>query len=355
MIPFTAIYAVVVFLRNKFFDWKLLPSHEFNFPIISVGNITVGGTGKTPHVDYLVDLLKEEFQVAVLSRGYKRKSKGYILAGENPDPKIIGDEPCQLKLKYPEIKVAVDSNRRRGIQNLSKMDTPPDVILLDDAFQHRYVKPGLSILLFDFNRPVKKDMLLPSGRLREPVASKKRAKIILITKSPQNLKAIDMRILAKEMKLDKFQHLFFTTVKSVKILPVFPDKNIDLDTILSKKPDILIVSGIANPRQIKPFARKISTQINEINFKDHHNYSEQDALKIVSEFEKLNPENKIILTTEKDTVKLKEFNEVFKDIKHRFFYIPIFINFLNKDQENFNDQIISYVRDNKRDSILHKK
>ncbi len=353
--PLTAAYALIVFLRNKLFDWNILCSQEFNFPVISVGNLTVGGTGKTPHVDYLINLLSKDFKVAVLSRGYKRKSKGFILAGKNPDPDEIGDEPCLLKLKYPETIVAVDSNRRRGIQKLSEMSPPPDLILLDDAFQHRYVKPGLSILLFDYNRPVKKDILLPSGRLREPVSSKKRAKIILITKSPKNLKAIEMRIMAQEMQLDKFQHLFFTRVQSGEIISVFPNLNTDLPAILTKKPEILIVSGIANPRHIKPFARKISPQTKELVFKDHHNYSEQDAILIVSEYKKLTKGNGIVLTTEKDAVKLQKFQELFKEIEQRFFYIPIFITFLNKDQENFNDQIIRYVKDNKRDSILHKK
>ncbi|MCK4920655.1 MAG: tetraacyldisaccharide 4'-kinase [Bacteroidales bacterium] len=353
LLPFSLVYGLIIFIRNKLFDWGILPSREYNFPVISVGNLNIGGTGKTPHIDYLIGLLNNEFRVAVLSRGYKRKTKGFVLSQENSDPEEIGDEPCQLKQKYPNVIVAVDSNRRRGIQNLSEMNPPPDVILLDDAFQHRYVKPGLNILLIDYNRPAKKDFLLPSGRLREPFSSRKRAKIILISKSPKTLKAIDMRIIAQETLLGKFQHLFFTTVVASVIKPIFSNLDLDINSILNKKPEVLIVSGIANPRQIKPFVRKISPKFKELCFNDHHNYIEQDARKIVEELEKLN--NGIILTTEKDAVKLRKFRDIFKDIEQRFFYLPIFITFLNDDEKSFNHQIISYVRDNKRDSILHKK
>lgn len=353
LFPFSLVYGLIVFLRNKLFDWGILPSEEYNFPVISVGNINVGGTGKTPHVDYLIDLLKNDYNLAVLSRGYKRKTKGFVLSDENSDPDEIGDEPCLLKKRYPEIMVAVDSNRRRGIKHLSEMLSPPDVILLDDAFQHRYVKPGLSILLFDYNRPPQKDFFLPSGRLREPFASRKRAKIILVTKTPKTIKAFDMRIIAQEMIQNKLQHLFFTTVEASDLKPLFKDLEVDTDAIKNEKPEILLVSGIANPRQIKPFARKISPKFKELIFRDHFNYSEQDARKIVLEFEKL--EGGIILTTEKDAVKLQKFRSLFKGIEQRIFYLPIFINFLNEDAKDFNHQIISYVRDNKRDSILHKK
>ncbi|MCF8378799.1 MAG: tetraacyldisaccharide 4'-kinase [Bacteroidales bacterium] len=353
LFPFSLIYGLSVIIRNKLFDWGILPSQEYNFPIISVGNIRAGGTGKTPHVDYLIELLQKEFKVAVLSRGYGRKTKGYILSSEKSDPEEIGDEPCQLKQKYPNILIAVDTSRRRGINNLSEMNNPPDVILLDDAFQHRYVKPGLSILLFDFNHPSKKDLFLPAGRLREPYSSRKRAKILLVTKTPKKIKAIDMRIIAQEMIVNKFQHLFFTTVSASEIKPVFADIHIDSNLIKEQKPDILIVSGIANPKNIKPFARKISPKFKELIFKDHHNYTEQDAVKIVEEYKKMGAG--IILTTEKDAVKLRKFRSVFSGIEERFFYLPIFINFLNEDESNFNHQIISYVRDNKRDSILHKK
>lgn len=351
--PFTFLYWLVITTRNKFFDLGILPSVEFDLPVICVGNISVGGTGKTPHVEFLIENLKDEFRIAVLSRGYKRQSKGFILSGENPDPILIGDEPCQMKKKYPEIIVAVDEKRSRGIQNLLELNSPPDVILLDDAFQHRFVKAGMNIVLMDFNKPASKDCLLPGGRLREPLESKKRAQILLITKSPARLKAIDMRLIANEMKMHEFQHLYFTSIQQNNPEPVFNGIYPDTSMLKNKDIEILLISGIANPRQLKPFARKFSTRIKEIQFPDHYNYSSSDAEKIIAEFNQLG-KYAILLTTEKDAVKLQELPKEFEEIKDKMFYLPIHIEFLNEDRENFLTQIYSYVRDNKRDSILHK-
>lgn len=343
---------MIVSARNKFFDWEILPSREFNIPVISVGNLRVGGTGKTPHIEYLIRLLKDEFRVAVLSRGYKRKTRGFLLADDDSGPGQVGDEPCQMKRKFPGIIVAVDEKRSRGIEKLLRLDPAPDVILLDDAFQHRYVKPGMNILLDDFNNPMVKDLLLPAGRLREPWRAKKRANIILVTKSPGNIKAIDMRIRAKETKLNDFQHLYYTRLKSEDVQPVFSGS---FEIYRKSKPAILLVSGIANPRTVKPFARKISTEIRDLMFGDHHRYTARDINMIIALFTEIETENKIILTTEKDAVKIREFEKELHSISPKLFYIPISVEFLNQDENNFNAQIINYVRSNKRDNILHKK
>ena len=353
LFPFSILYGGVVIIRNKFFDWGLIPSHEFELPVICVGNISVGGTGKTPHVEFLIDQLKSEYRVAVLSRGYKRKTRGFVLADNNPDPRIIGDEPCQIKRKYPDILVAVDEKRVRGVNKLLKLDSPPEVVLLDDAFQHRHIKAGLNILLEDFNKPSKKDLLLPAGRLREPGSAKKRAHIILITKTPKRLKGIEMRILAKDMKMHEFQHLFFTSVKQAGLKSVFGSESFSESDLKNLQPEILLVTGIANPRQVKPFARKYSTRIKEMKFPDHYNYSGDDVKKIKKAINELG-ENAIILTTEKDSVKMQSLSSEFETLKDKMFYLPIRIEFLNEDEENFKNQIFSYVRDNKRDSILHK-
>ncbi len=352
LLPLSVIYGLSVMVRNKLFDLNLLPSKEFNIPVISVGNIRVGGTGKTPHIEYLVELLRKDYRVAVLSRGYKRKTRGFVLAGETTGPDQIGDEPCQIKQKFPEIFVAVDEKRSRGIHKLMLMIPGPDVILLDDAFQHRYVKPGLSILLDDFQHSMRKDALLPSGRLREPWQAKKRADIILVTKSPPSLKAIDMRIRARETMLDEFQHLYYTRIIAKEIYGLFSVKREKLNL---KKPEILLVTGIANPRTVKPLVRKISTSIKEINFSDHHKYTEKDINRILSLFSVMDPENSIILTTEKDAVKLREFRNVFDSVGEKIFYLTISVEFLNKDDKNFNNQILDYVRSNKRNSVLYKK
>jgi len=350
LLPFTSLYWLVVTIRNKLFDLNILPSEEFNLPVICVGNITVGGTGKTPHTEYLVRILRNEYRVAVLSRGYKRKTSGFLIASEHSTPEEIGDEPCQIKNKFPDIIVAVDEKRRRGIRNLLNLENGPDVILMDDAFQHRYVKPGLSIVLEDFNRPVRKDFLLPYGRLREPVSSLKRAAIILVTKVPSSFRPIDRRLRAREAGLSEFQHLYYTQLNPGKPLPVFKG---DFKEYENSKPDILLVSGIANPRSLKPFARKFSTKIREIIFRDHHIYSPEEMKKIYDILK--NSQESILLTTEKDAVKFRSFRKILKNVESRLFYLPVDINFLNDDEPNFKKQILNYVSSNKRNSILHKQ
>ncbi len=354
-LPFSLIYSTIVYIRNLLFDLGLLHEKEFNIPVISVGNLTVGGTGKTPHVEYLIGLLKKDHNIAVLSRGYKRKTKGFIISGKEPSASEIGDEPCQIKRKFPEITVAVDSKRVRGIQKLMEADPVPDVIILDDAFQHRYVKPGLSILLIDYNRPVWDDFSLPFGRLREPVSSTKRSDIILITKSPEKIKSIDMRITSNKIKMNPLQHLYFTCIKPENIQPVFPEKGSNSATLSDNKPEILLFSGIANPRSIKKFIRPVSTRITELHFRDHHEYTDKSIRSIIQAFEKLNPDNRMLITTEKDAAKIRDKKHLFEDYLHEIFYIPIQVSFLNNDSENFEKQIINYVRDNKRNSVLHKK
>lgn len=355
LIPFTGIYWIIVLVRNKLYDLEILPSEEFNLPVISVGNLTVGGTGKTPHTEYLINLLKDEFRVAVISRGYKRKTRGFILADSNDSAATLGDEPFQMFRKYTDIQVVVDESRRRGIKKLLELKNSPDVILLDDAFQHRSVKPGLSILLVDYNRPVEKDMLLPSGRLREPFSSKRRANLILITKCPGKLKAIDRRLIVNNMEPDEFQHIFFTGMTALPPQPVFGESPAPYFTEKENKPSVLMVSGIAGPRTFKPFVRKLSTKIRELTYPDHHDYTLEDIRKILEEFSKISDPDKIIVTTEKDSVKWLPFRESFKELITRVFYIPAGIGFLNDDANEFNTYIKNYVRNNKKSSRLYSK
>ncbi len=354
LLPLSWIYGLIVRLRNFCFDLELLKEQEFSIPIISVGNITVGGTGKTPHIEYLIRLLRSEFKIAVLSRGYKRKTKGFILADEHSDSGLIGDEPLQIKSKFPEIVVAVDANRRNGIKQLLDSDNNIDLILLDDAFQHRYVKPGFSILLIDFNRPIINDFLLPAGQLREPASSRKRADIILITKSPSDLKAIDRRIIVKDLNLKNLQYLYFTSVIKDKPVPVFKDNPIkNYSDLIFFDPSILLIAGIANPSELRKFAEEISINITEKYFPDHHVFTIKDISDIVSAFNNLPGKEKILITTEKDASRFQNFPDLPEDLKNSMFYIPISVVFLNEDAENFNKQIISYVRDNKRNRFLH--
>lgn len=353
--PFSLLYGAVVGLRNLFFEWGLLNSVEFKLPVISVGNITVGGTGKTPQVEYLVRLLDSEFSLACLSRGYKRKTHHFLIAESDTPAHMIGDEPRQIKKKFPEIIMAVDRNRVHGIRQLLRIRDHVDLILLDDAFQHRYVKPGRSILLVDYNRMVKEDFLLPAGRLREPESAIKRADIILVTKSPDRLKPIEMRNIVKSMDIGLHQHLFFTKVLYGNIQPVF-DLSVPHDEAHFKTSEapVLLVTGIANPRPMRKFARKISTKLTEIQFPDHHAYRKKDLDKIEQAFIKTGHPDPLILTTEKDAMRLQD-ADVPQSLKEHLYYVPIEIDFLNDDRKEFDKIILNYVRNNKRDNILYKE
>ena len=356
LFPLSLIYGVIVFIRNKLFDSGILPSVEFHIPVISVGNLTLGGTGKTPLIEYIAELLRNEFTPAVLSRGYRRKTRGFLLADENSTPYEIGDEPTQIKKRFPDIIVAVSENRVRGVKNLLQIHPETDVILLDDAFQHRYIQPGLSILLIDYNKPVTKDFLLPAGTLREPACQRKRANIILVTKCPEKLKPIERRIMQKELDVPPFQNLYFSTIEYGSLTPVFSGyPSHDPSLLKQNKPSVIILTGISNPRPLKRFARGISVKITEMIFPDHHFFRETDIIKISETFKALPDDKKIVLTTWKDAVRLQELNNIPEEIKKVLFFVPIKVSFLNDDSTGFSKQILNYVRNNKRNSILYKE
>lgn len=355
LFPLSIIYGIVVHLRNILFDIGIFPSKEFNIPIISVGNISAGGTGKTPLIQYLAELLKDEFVVAVLSRGYKRKSKGFILADELSDAELIGDEPSQIKNRYPELIVAVCNNRVEGVRRILNKHPETEVILLDDAFQHRFIKPGLSILLIDFNNPVTKDYLLPVGLLREPASGMKRANIVIVSKCPEKLKPIDQRIMIKELKLFPFQHLFFSSVNYGNILPVFKEyKSIDNEMLKKDKAEIILFTGIANPRPLKHYIRKISVKIHQLAFPDHHQYTMKDIQKLENIFDSIDSDIKFILSTEKDAARLRIINEIPEKLKKAMYFIPIAIYFLNDKTKDFNQFIFNYVRNNNKNKLIIK-
>ncbi|MDO8927442.1 MAG: tetraacyldisaccharide 4'-kinase, partial [Bacteroidota bacterium] len=223
--PLSAVYGLIVSMRNFMYDYKLFKSTEFEIPVISIGNITVGGTGKTPHTEYLVNLLQKQFQVTTISRGYKRKTKGYQEVEVDSLASNVGDEPLQIKTKFSDIQVIVDESRVHAIEKIQKQDAAklPDIILLDDAFQHRSVSAGINILLIDFNRPIDKDQLMPVGRLREAKWEMRRANVIIYTKCPQEINAITRRIIMNEVNLRPYQNLFFTTMVYEPLTPVFPE------------------------------------------------------------------------------------------------------------------------------------
>ena len=352
--PLSWLYGIGVGLRNTLFNIGVLKSQSFDVPVISVGNITVGGTGKTPHVEYLLRLLHDKFRVAVLSRGYKRKSRGFVLADDEATVRTIGDEPYQMRQKFPDVTVAVDKNRRRGINLLTDNSVVKgiDVVLLDDAFQHRYVKPGINILLVDYHRLIIYDTLLPAGRLREPQKGKNRADIVIITKCPNDLKPMEFRVITKAMDLYPYQHLYFTTLEYEPLHHLFSGRQRPLDS-LEEDEHVLLLTGIASPRQmivdLEPYTRHIHT----LTFGDHHNFTHVDVERINREFGQL-PEPRVIVTTEKDATRLQPLEGLDDEVKSKLYALPVRIKFMLDQEETFNENIIGYVRKNSRNSILAK-
>src|SRR5690554_744635 len=277
--PFSLIYGLIVYFRNLFYDLNIFKSKEFEVTVISIGNITVGGTGKTPHVEYLVDLLREKFNVATLSRGYKRKTRGFHLVSANSTVREVGDEPLQIKRKFPDITVGVCEDRVVGVEKLLKTDdqNASDVIVLDDAFQHRRITPVINILLIDYNRPLKDDVLLPAGSLRESAAQLRRANIIIFSKCPPSeVTPIMRRVMQNDVGLRPYQAMFFTTYEYGKIKPVFDATEVGDDFYEQHEYSLLIVTGIAYPRLIPEYLKQYTSETDSINFSDHHNFTAED-------------------------------------------------------------------------------
>ena len=340
-------YGLAVSLRNELFNLRLLSSKEFDLPVISIGNITAGGTGKTPHTEYIAALLKAKFKVAVLSRGYKRKTRGFYLVQTTSTVRQVGDEPLQIKLKFNELIVAVDANRVRGIRRLIALPEKPDVILLDDAFQHQYVTPGINILLTDYNHLITKDSLLPYGRLRESASNKSRATIIIVTKCPEEIKPIDERIIIKELNIRPYQNLYFSRITYGNLIPVF---NSEVDSPIVELTDglaVLMVTGIANPVLLKKYFTHGSRDIREMIFKDHHQFSPKDIDRIKTKFNSISNPNKLIITTEKDMVRFRDLNSIPEVIRQNLYYVPVKISFMNNAGREFNRKILDYVKENK--------
>ena len=357
LLPFSWLYGLAVIIRNELFELNILKTRRFDIPVISVGNITVGGAGKTPHVEYLIRLLKDKMKVAVLSRGYKRKSRGYVLAGNNTPMREIGDEPYQMKIKFPNIRVAVDKKRCEGIDRLTTDEETKDtdVILLDDAFQHRYVQPGINILLVDYHRLIIYDKLLPAGRLREPLSGKHRADIVIITKCPDTLNPIDYRVLSKAMELYPFQQLYFTKLEYCPLEPIF-HKGLSIPLTEIRGKNVLLLTGIASPRQLETDINAYTgnNALTMLSFPDHHSFTQKDIRRINEAFAGMEAP-RMIITTEKDQARLMDIETLSDDVKDNIYALPIKVRFMLDKEETFNKKIISYVRKNSRNSILVKR
>lgn len=354
LLPFSWLYGIGVGVRNAMFDLGILKSRSFKVPVISVGNITVGGSGKTPHVEYLIRLLSKKSQVAVLSRGYKRKSKGYVLAGKDTTMSEIGDEPYQMHRKFDGIYVAVDKDRCHGIERLTSDEETKDtdVILLDDAYQHRYVKPGINILLVDYHRLIIYDKLLPAGRLREPMSGKTRADIVIVTKCPKDLKPMSFRVLTRAMSLFPYQHLYFTCLEYGEITPLFPEGRKGINDI-GEDTNVMLLTGIASPEQMEKDLKSKYNSITPLRFSDHHQFDEKDVETINQAFSEM-PSPKAIITTEKDSTRLEGLEGLSDEVRKSLYVIPIEVKVMLDQEEKFNDTMTNYVLKNSRNSTLYR-
>lgn len=343
LLPFSLLYGIAVFFRNALYDIGILPSQEFEKGVIAIGNLSAGGTGKSPMTEYLVRLLKEKFQVATLSRGYKRHTRGFLLAEINSSSFQVGDEPMQFKRKFPDITVAVDENRRHGIKKLFSLFAGLHSILLDDAFQHRRIKAGLSILLSDYAKMYYDDFLLPAGTLREFRKGKMRADIIVVTKCPESLSPVEKRIIHKKINPEPHQHVFFSFVKYGEPIAVFPARSATVLDFSKEKMDVLALSGISNPMPFENYLRSKTGTVIPARYPNHHQYSLVEVNQLVENFSKITAKNKAIITTEKDAMRLNQpgFAEVLDKLP--FYYIPIEITFEEKEREEFNKLVIDYV------------
>ena len=344
LFPVALLYGVLIFFRNLLFDLGILPVKEFETGVIVIGNLSVGGTGKSPMTEYLIRLLKDKFLIATLSRGYRRHTTGFLLADKNSTSHMIGDEPLQFKKKFPELIVAVDENRKDGIKKLLSQFPELKIILLDDAFQHRSVKPGLSILLTDYTKMFYDDFLLPVGSLREWPTGKKRADIIIATKCPANLSPVEKRIVQKKVAPDPHQQVLFSHIQYGTPVPVFTSV---LSSPLSGERgtwgEVVLLTGISNPKPLEDYLKDKAEKIIPMHYPDHHEYTIVEANKVIETFNSIASPNKIIITTEKDAMRLDKPGLV--EILHTLpiYYIPIEVTFDEKEKTDFDKLINDYV------------
>lgn len=334
LFPLAVIYDVVTTIRNFFFDVGIFKSTSFQIPVIVVGNLSVGGTGKTPQIEYLIRLLKDDFKVSVLSRGYKRKTDGFVLLNDTHNALAVGDEPLQYFKKFNNINVAVDANRVEGVSKLMAQKSP-EVILLDDAYQHRKIKGSFYVLLTKYADLFSDDFLLPTGNLRESRSGAKRSDVIIVTKCPENLSEQDQeKIKRKLKKFDKA--IFFTTISYGNILSA--KNTITIDEL--KEYDVLLITGIATPKPLLDFLNTKNINFKHLKYADHHNFLSTEIDDIKQEFANIKSNKKIILTTEKDFTRLEEKLE-------NLHYIEIETQFLGNQNKDFNQKIISHIQQNR--------
>ncbi|WP_179374464.1 tetraacyldisaccharide 4'-kinase [Winogradskyella wichelsiae] len=317
LFPIVPIYYLITWFRNWLFDVGLKTSKSYDFPVICVGNLSTGGTGKTPMIEYLIRLLKDEKELATLSRGYKRKTEGFVLADERATADTIGDEPFQFHRKFNDVIVAVDANRQNGIEQLRTLDVKPDVVLLDDAYQHRKVEAGFNVLLTAYNNLYYKDIVLPTGNLREPRSAANRADLIVVTKCDKGITALEKQEITSRLKLSRNQQLFFSYIDYA------PQVKSEFEALeLSALPKFTLVTGIANAKPLVDFLTEKELEFDHLEFNDHYDFKASDINNLESKG--------LVITTEKDYVRLKDY----KSLNGKLYYLPIEIKIDRSAQFN---------------------
>ena len=341
-------YHIVLTIRHKLYDWHILRTTRFEKPLICVGNLNLGGTGKTPHTEYLINVLKDHYRVATLSRGYGRKTKGFKRAETTSTYEDLGDEPLQYFKKFPEIQVAVDEDRVNGVRKLLMSNNAPEIILLDDAFQHRSIKAGLNILLTEYQHLYCDDLLFPVGTLRDVKSAAKRANLIVVSKSPKELKEAEKQQIISKLNPSKEQKVYFSYLDYAPLQPL----NEKAKTVSVEDADSVIAfCGIAHPKSFIEELEKRFKTVDFLRFADHHDYSEEDAKNIVKHFENLSGDKKIIVTTEKDAARLTNSPYLCQFDCAPLYDLPITVRF--HEEEKFNEEILSYVRKDSHDRWLY--
>lgn len=328
-----------MWVRNRLYDAGVLTAVQFDLPTIAVGNLSLGGTGKTPHVEYLIRLLKEKYQVATLSRGYNRKTRGFLLADAQTTALEIGDEPMQFKMKFPDIVVSVGEERILAVPQLLAEKPDTEVILLDDAFQHRAIRPGLNILITDYHHLFTRDHVVPFGRLREGQSGYHRANCIIVSKCPPTLDAVQRRQVERELAPDPGQPLFFTSFEYG-----LPYHWLSRSALTWTVPmSILVVCAIADPSPMLAYLQLHAQHLSVLQYRDHYYFTKADILHIREQFEALPGQHKIVLTTEKDAVRLQLHAGAIQAVQLPLYVLPLEVRFLFDTAESFNNYIFGYV------------
>jgi len=342
LFPFSILYGSVIWMRNKLFDKKILRAAKFNFPLICVGNLAVGGTGKTPMVEYLVRMMQDKYKVATLSRGYKRKTKGFAIAGEHSTAIDIGDEPMQIHKKFPDVTVAVAEERIIGVPQLLYEKPDTQLIILDDAFQHREIEAGMNILLTDYNNLYTRDILLPAGDLRDLKSSSKRAGIIVVTKCKAGLDEEERNKIVRELKPLPYQEIYFTEIRYSGLYHLFTGE----PYFLEPDCEALLVCGIANPASLKEALASYVSAYELLSYRDHHIFNLDDLKEIKRSFSKIKSKKKIIVTTEKDGVRLAKYEKELREMP--VYVFPIAHEFLFGQERDFENEVLQYIESFKK-------